>query len=529
MRKTLYLILFLFLSFNLFSQDWTKEGSFFIKKDGNIIYGVDSIINFNARNNVVTKTKEYIEKDLQLLQESDFSESMAIILFHDRGEMHRFSGKRTSGFSIIKNSINQFNQITVVYDSEYCPLNKELIKVIVSSKWGNQKNNRLIWLIEGLATYATPEADGCDGFCLEKKYAYLLQNNKLVDLTEEITTDNKAARIQSAFLVKNLIDKYGIKKLKLLWQKEMTDFEEIYGTSINIIVANINKGLKEKYRKPIRMDWDRFIKDCIDPQPDDWLPAYNPPSLSRPEIDEMVTKDVDNIRFTLNSAISIEERNNIIVKTKEYIAQNLALINESEFDDYFELMLVRNRAEMAKYFGGSIGGQAVAKSEDNENLIYCIYGDKYSPLKHELMHIVTMCKWGYNAGVQPEWLVEGMAVFANPEVYSCDGHTLEERYIYFLQTGKLLSSEALIKFPEWKEVYENKLSYNQSAYIVSVLFKKYGVEKIKELWQNGMKDFERIYGMTFDKMIENINSELNKKYPNPIEFNWKVFKDSCIG
>lgn len=532
MNKTSFLLIFT-LSFysNLFSQDWIQQGSTFVKQDANIIYAVDTAISINDRDGIIDKTKAYIEKDLALLNEVDFNETVGIIFFYNRESLYESLGKRVSSYSILKDSVNRFSLIWTIFNQVNNPLNRELMKRIMSFQWGVQKDYRLTWLEEGLSTYASPEADGCNELNLEEKYTYLMQNEKLADVVQfpkgEITVDYKVARIQSAYLVSKLLDNYGIDKLKQLWIEGMDNFEKIYGISINAITRKINKELNKKYRKTIQQDWQTFIKDCINPQPDDWLPTYT----NIPIFKGMFTKDDGNLKFMVSPTLHADKRNEAVVKTKEYIADNLSLIKESQFNDTLEVILVSNGEEMNKFYSDTLirGMSSIATVENNVYIkrVYSTY-DGNNPLKHELMHMVSRCKWGDDRTIQPEWLVEGLAVFANPETYSCDNHTFEERYVYFLQTGKLLTLEELMQFPRSEGTYSSKVAYNQSAYIVSVLYKKYEIEKIKKLWQNGMKNFEKIFGLTFEKMIENINSELSRKYPNPIEFNLEIFEKGCI-
>ncbi|MDR2955241.1 MAG: hypothetical protein LBV43_09190 [Prevotella sp.] len=172
-RKTVtVLLVFLFFVLNLFSQDWQQQGSYFIRMDGNTFFSIDSVISttigISQREGLVAKTKQYIRNNLDLLNETDFNEPLAIAFMHSRGELYRHTGKRVSSFNILKDSTVKFNQVMVIYDPEYCPLNRELIKIIVSSKWGKQKDNQLLWLKEGLATYVSPETDSCDGLNLEE-------------------------------------------------------------------------------------------------------------------------------------------------------------------------------------------------------------------------------------------------------------------------------------------------------------------------------------------------------------------------
>lgn len=163
MKKIFALLcLSVLFSINFVAQEWQQKESIFFKQKDNIFFVVDSTINSIEREKIVDKTKTYIQKDLELLQEDDLIEPLSIVFFCSRGEIHRRTGKRNSSLSILKNADGPIHSIGIVYDSLYCPLNRELIKMIISTKWGDQKDSRLTWLREGLSNYATPEADDCN-------------------------------------------------------------------------------------------------------------------------------------------------------------------------------------------------------------------------------------------------------------------------------------------------------------------------------------------------------------------------------
>jgi hypothetical protein len=361
-----------------------------------------------------------------------------------------------------------------------------------------------------------------------------MQNGKLLDIgqlsKEKNTIQQKIARNQSAYIVEYLLENYGIDKLKQLWNKGMNSFEGIYNIEFDNVTANIDQKLNNKYRFPIQFDYEEFEKDCICMPDDGWLSAYNPESISNAQLNRMKTREYGTLRFTVDTILSIEERNEAVVKTKEYIAQNLAIINELEFKDSIHIYLVPDRDRMFDLLGGRIGGVTGLRDEHNpENSIYSVYNKTHNPLKHEVMHIVTMLKWGNEMRVGIMWLSEGLATFACPESENCDGHTFEERYVYLLQSGKLLSLDALTDFEVGNDnIFRKKQFYNQSAYIVEYLFEKYGIEKIKILWQSGMEDFEKIYGLTIENMIGELEKELMRKYPDPIDFSWEEFNKRCI-
>ncbi|WP_160111047.1 peptidase MA family metallohydrolase [Dysgonomonas sp. Marseille-P4361] len=213
----------------------------------------------------------------------------------------------------------------------------------------------------------------------------------------------------------------------------------------------------------------------------------------------------------------------MITKCDTYIEDNLKIIKETEFIDSLDIILVQDLDEMYKYTREHVAGKiSLIEDNENRNMIFCLYRGKKSPLKHELMHMIAMCKWGIPEGGLPlQWLNEGLATYADPKA-ECDGYLFEEKYTAFLYSNKLINSTSLMT-----DFTYSKISYNQTAYMVEFLIQNYGVEKIKLLWQSGMGKFEEIIGLTFEELILQINNELSQKYPNPIDFNWPKFEEGC--
>lgn len=535
MRKTTLLAFLLFLCSGLFCQEWQQKESMFFKEDGKFFFAVDSAIS-TQRDVLEDKVKESLRKKLDFLQERDFDDFLAIGFVSNRGGLHQLTGKRASGSTVLKNGEMPINSLLLIYDSLHCPLNRELMRVVLATKWGRLQDSRLTWLEQGLSTLVSPEADNCDGYTVEEKYTYLLQRGKLIDLTtfptDDISPEFKAARLQAAYVVSGLLKTYGIAKLKQLWVEGMDHFETIFGESFSDITDRINESLQSENIPPFPMDWATFTKDCIDPQPDDWLPTHNP--FSHPMKEGLLTKDVGEFKFMVSPTISAEDREKAIKDTKMYMSENLALLNETDFAGFLEIILFCSNDEY-RYALSDSSFIGTASTEFKNNISYSyvksVYGNQYNPLKHELMHVVHLSKWGernYSNSFKMEWLIEGLAVFANQETYSCDGYTLEERYLYYLQTDQIYPEKDLDVFPRKDVSYRGKRAYNQSGYLVSILYKDYGVEKLKQLWQSGMPDFEKIYGITFAQMIDKINTTLKDKYPEKIAFDEERMKKKCI-
>lgn len=259
-------------------------------------------------------------------------------------------------------------------------------------------------------------------------------------------------------------------------------------------------------------------------QENEWIPS------EYPELKSKIWKVEGKHKYFVDSAMHISQRNEIIKLTKEYIADNLKLINETSYDDSLYVVIARDRDEMKKYFGRRYAGVTIMKNSSVPvNVIYSIYGKGDSPLKHELMHLVSLSKWGETIdNIRLSWLTEGLAILADPDLDNCEARTFEEKYVCFSQTDRLLGAKELCYPPSEYEMPKIKIAYAQSAYIVEYLIQNYGLDKIKQQWQSKMESFEEIFGLSFDELILTINNELNQKYPDPIDLDWEKFNQRTL-
>lgn len=153
-RKILPLILILsFYSSHIISQNdnWKPfqiESKVFSKK-GNVIYVVDSTMSTENRENIISRTEEYISMDLTILGETGFDELIVIMFVKDRPEMYRLLGKRGTGLVQLKSKDTPYYSVACVYHLDHWTLNKELMSILATALWGVQENKNLVWLREG--------------------------------------------------------------------------------------------------------------------------------------------------------------------------------------------------------------------------------------------------------------------------------------------------------------------------------------------------------------------------------------------
>ncbi len=182
-----------------------------------------------------------------------------------------------------------------------------------------------------------------------------------------------------------------------------------------------------------------------------------------------------------------------------------------------DVEFLESREEMLKYTG--MGAQGMAFPD--RNTFFTLLKDKgSSPIKHEMMHMITMYKWG----TPPEtstWMNEGLATYTGG---TCSDYSLAEIYKYFIQSKKVIPMNKLAD-----NFYGNPdmIAYTQSAFVCKFLIDNYGMEKFKLLWKSGFDKVQSIYGFNNEQLEISLAKYVNEKYPIHIEFDWEKFNKGC--
>ena len=229
-----------------------------------------------------------------------------------------------------------------------------------------------------------------------------------------------------------------------------------------------------------------------------------------------VEKTIDNITYYFSSQVDITRRNAAIKECQNSIVENLKLIQETEFTNEMGIEFLESREEMLKYTG--MGAQGMAFPD--RNTFFTLLKDKGSPIKHEMMHMITMYKWGTPPGTST-WMNEGLATYSGG---TCSDYSLSEVYKYFLQSKKVIPMDNLAQ-----NFYGNTemIAYTQSAFVCKFLIDNYGIEKFKLLWKNGFDKMQSIYGFNNEQLETSLAEYVNQKHPRDIEFDWEEFDKGC--
>ncbi len=176
------------------------------------------------------------QRAISLLDEGEYKRGINVVLFNSAEEMQQITGVRAQGG--IAYSDHDFAFFP--YHTKRRPqFRHELFHLIANRMWG-YTYSRL--LNEGSAVYA-------DNRCYSDNAIYganalLLKNKKLFplrSLVEEFDAraieSDVIAYLQSAGVVKYLIEKYGVARFKVLWKEGFTHFKDVYGQSIQDLEA----------------------------------------------------------------------------------------------------------------------------------------------------------------------------------------------------------------------------------------------------------------------------------------------------
>lgn len=234
-----------------------------------------------------------------------------------------------------------------------------------------------------------------------------------------------------------------------------------------------------------------------------------------------VLKSIKNVHFNFpDNGFAFDKKEDFVEECFRAMENDAKIIGLASFTDTIHIRFLSSRDEMKKLAGMTASG--MAHPHIRTLFIVADSNEKVKPpIKHELMHLIAMLKWGY-PHYTSTWINEGLATYA--EDY-CNGYSVSEIYRYFLQTDKLIPIDSLVTdFHRQPEM----IGYHQSAYVVEYLLTNYSINQFKRLWSEGFDKFESIYNINFLEMKKQLEVDVIKKHPEAPNISWEVFKEGCM-
>ena len=240
-----------------------------------------------------------------------------------------------------------------------------------------------------------------------------------------------------------------------------------------------------------------------------------------------VEKTIGNIIFTFPSkGWAFDYRDSLVKEFPDVIKHDISLINLTEYTDTIRVVFTNTRKEQVRYTSMPFTGLTFVDIQTIFLVADTSRRPVNLPFKHEMMHMITCSEW--DTPIEPEmtWMKEGIATYAAGDLRNCNGndYSIEQIYAYISEKNKLIPLDSLITdFYGRKEM----VVYHESACIVKYLLANYGVEKFKNLWQGHMTDFERIYGVPYRQVEQEVHKNITQSHPALPEMDWDFFIKGC--
>jgi|CXWL01.1.fsa_nt_gi hypothetical protein len=142
--------------------------------------------------------------------------------------------------------------------------------------------------------------------------------------------------------------------------------------------------------------------------------------------------------------------------------------------------------------------------------------------RHEIAHVLSHNLWGHSHDwLTTGWMSEALATYAGGP---CSGYQIDEIVAYLDRQGELIALDSLAaRFRS----YNDLVAYLQAGSFFGYVREKYGLARVRALWQRGYDQFEAIFEETAIAVDDEWRAHLRARYPEP-KVDWAPLKkDGC--
>jgi hypothetical protein len=183
-----------------------------------------------------------------------------------------------------------------------------------------------------------------------------------------------------------------------------------------------------------------------------------------------------------------------------------------------ESFIVDSRARMKQLIGEEGNGYAFGsvnpETSKTEFVTAMVYSDTIQAVgAHEPCHALAHLLWGKPHG---RWLDEGLAVYSDDQWNGLSLHPVAK---VLLDKGHLLPIADLLD-ENWIKKYPDMVTYPELGSFVKFLYEKYGLESVKNIWQNGAKNADSAFGKNISALEAEWRAELAKVDASSIQYKY---------
>jgi hypothetical protein len=214
-------------------MDWISEQS-----ENFILYAPEASYAAEKLPELSKKAETARQSVMEQLQVVKQEEAPTLVFLESREQMEEYTGLSSGGYTVVKEN----GIFVVANETENPPFRHELGHLYSWRSWGEPES---YWLSEGVAVYA---AGDCAGEDLHAWAAKLGLENRLTDFPElerEFDFSKAAPHLQAGSFVKYIMDKYGVRSFRMLWENGLSASSDATGLEMDALLDNWTKHIMQ--------------------------------------------------------------------------------------------------------------------------------------------------------------------------------------------------------------------------------------------------------------------------------------------
>jgi hypothetical protein len=187
----------------------------------------------------------------------------------------------------------------------------------------------------------------------------------------------------------------------------------------------------------------------------------------------------------------------------------IRLLGATGYDPPISAFFLKSGAQMKELVGVDVDG----RSRPAQHAVFSVVTPARLHLKHELCHEIATNLWG---AAEP-WIEEGLAVYADEgaPVSNAEPDTIRYDAWTLLSADSLIPFENLIR-PDWNStMYSPDVTYTELGGFVMFLHDRFGVDRLKQIWQGGSQSIPAVAGMSLADLEREWRESLVTQFPAP--------------
>lgn len=187
----------------------------------------------------------------------------------------------------------------------------------------------------------------------------------------------------------------------------------------------------------------------------------------------------------------------------------LHLLGATGYDPTITAFFLKSGSQMKELVGVEVDG----RSRPAQHAVFSVVTPMRLHLKHELCHEIATNLWG---AAEP-WIEEGLAVYADEGApdSSAEPDTIRYDAWTLLSAGSLIPFEKLVRADWNSTIYSPDVTYTELGGFVKFLYDRFGVERVKQIWQGGAESIPAVVGMPLADVEREWRESLVTQFPAP--------------